>query len=149
MQTNNTYSSGSDPLLTDYGPRPFIVNIDRATKQNNMFRTTLWTGEHLQLTLMSINPGESIGLEIHPDIDQFIRIEQGQGTVLMGDSKDNLTLRRNVFDGFAFIIPAGTWHNLINTGTRPVKLYSIYAPPAHAHGTIHASKADAAEEDMH
>ncbi|KAF5028506.1 Cupin domain protein [anaerobic digester metagenome] len=145
MQTNST-NSGGNPLLTDYGPEPFVINLDRAAKQNNMFRTALWTGRNLQLVLMSINPGESIGLEIHPDHDQFIRIEQGQGMVLMGNAKDTLTLRRNVFDGFAFVVPAGTWHNLINTGTRPIRLYTIYAPPAHAHGTIQATKADAAAQ---
>ena len=96
---------------------------------------------------MSIRPGESIGLEVHPEHDQFIRIEQGQGVVLMGDAKDNLTLRRNVSDDFAFIIPAGTWHNLINTGSRPLRLYTLYAPPEHAHGTIHATKADAASAE--
>lgn len=143
---NNNMNSGSNPLLTDYGAMPFVINIDRATKQNSMFRTAIWTGENLQLVLMSINPGESIGLEVHPTHDQFIRVEQGQGMVLMGDAKDNLTLRRNVSDGFAFIVPAGTWHNLINTGTRALRVYTIYAPPAHAHGTIHPTKADAAQE---
>ncbi len=146
MQQNNMNSSGN-PLLTDYGPRPFVINIDRATRQNSMFRTALWTGENLQLVLMSISPGESIGLEVHPEHDQFIRIEQGQGVVMMGDSRENLTLRRNIFEGFAFIIPAGTWHNLINTGTRPIRLYTIYAPPEHAHGTVHATKADAAAQE--
>jgi len=102
----------------------------------------------LQLTLMSINPGEDIGLEIHPDLDQFIRIEQGRGLVKMGDRKDKLDFQANVSDDFAFIIPAGKWHNLINTGNLPLKLYSIYAPPQHPYGTIHATKAiaEAAEE---
>lgn len=140
---NNNINSGSNPLLTDYGPRPFVINIEDATKQNGMFRTALWTGAHLQLVLMSIRPGESIGLEVHPEHDQFIRVEQGQGVVLMGDARENLTFRRNVSDDFAFIVPAGTWHNLINTGTRPLKLYTLYAPPEHAHGTIHATRADA------
>ncbi|NLW64819.1 MAG: cupin domain-containing protein [Clostridiales bacterium] len=131
--------------LRDYGPEPFVVNIDRATKQNDNFRTVLWTGEHLQLTLMSIDVGEDIGLENHPYLDQFIRLEQGQGLVLMGKSRDNLDFRRRVTDGYAFIIPAGTWHNLINTGSRPIKLYSIYAPPQHPKGTVHRTKADAME----
>ncbi|HBD86020.1 MAG TPA: cupin domain-containing protein, partial [Clostridiales bacterium] len=76
-------------VLTDYGPEPFAINIEQATKQNNAFRTALWTGNHLQLTLMSISPGEDIGLENHPDNDQFLRIEQGRGLVKMGESKDN------------------------------------------------------------
>lgn len=147
---NNNMNSGGNPLLTDYGPQPFVINIERASAQNSMFRTVIWTGEHFQLVLMSISPGESIGLEIHPEHDQFIRIEHGQGVVLMGDARDNLTLRRNVSDGFAFVVPAGTWHNLINTGTRPLKLYTLYAPPEHARGTIHATKADAiAAESQH
>jgi mannose-6-phosphate isomerase-like protein (cupin superfamily) len=127
----------------DYGPEPFVVNINEAAKRNNNFRTALWTGEHLQLTLMSINVGEDIGLECHPDLDQFIRIEEGQGIVLMGDNKNRLNFKANVSDDFAFIIPAGTWHNLINTGCNPLKLYSIYAPPQHPWGTIHETKADA------
>ena len=126
--------------LMDYGPDPFVVNISEATKQNTTFRTALWTGCHLQLTLMSINVGEDIGLEIHPDLDQFIRIEQGQGLVQMGANRNNLDFQRYVCDDFAFIIPAGTWHNLINTGNIPLKLYSIYAPPQHLHGTVHQTK---------
>lgn len=129
--------------LKDYGPQPFVINIEEATKQNNNFRTALWTGNHLQLTLMSIGVGEDIGLEIHPNLDQFIRIEEGQGTVMMGESQYNLNFQRNVYEDFAFIIPAGTWHNLINTGNKPIKLYSIYAPPQHPFGTVHKTKADA------
>jgi mannose-6-phosphate isomerase-like protein (cupin superfamily) len=127
----------------DYGPEPFVTNIDAATRQNNAFRTVLWTGKHLQLTLMSLNVGEDIGLERHMDVDQFIRIEEGQGVVQMGDRKENLDFQANVGDDYAFIIPAGKWHNLINTGNRPLKLYSIYAPPQHPHGTVHQTKADA------
>jgi mannose-6-phosphate isomerase-like protein (cupin superfamily) len=126
--------------LKDYGPEPFVVNIEEATKQNKTFRTALWTGCNLQLTLMSINVGKDIGLEIHPRLDQFIRIEAGQGVVKMGDSKYNLNFQRNVYDDFAFIIPAGKWHNLINTGNKPLKLYSIYAPPQHPFGTVQVTK---------
>jgi predicted heme/steroid binding protein/mannose-6-phosphate isomerase-like protein (cupin superfamily) len=129
--------------LKDYGPQPFVVNIEEATKQNNTFRTALWTGSHLQLTLMSIPVGGEIGLESHPNLDQFIRIEEGQGLVKMGDRKDYLDFQKRVYDDFAFIIPAGKWHNLINTGNKPIKLYSIYAPPQHPRGTVHVTKADA------
>ncbi|NLY76346.1 MAG: cupin domain-containing protein [Firmicutes bacterium] len=127
--------------LRDYGPEPFVVNIEEAAKQNNYFRIALWTGNHLQLTLMSINVGEDIGLEIHPDLDQFIRIEESQGLVQMGDNDRNLDFQRYVYDDFVIIIPAGKWHNLINTGNKPLKLYSIYAPPQHPHGAIHQTKA--------
>lgn len=123
--------------LRDYGPEPFVVNINEAAKENTNFRTALWTGCHLQLTLMSINVGEEIGLEIHPDVDQFLRIEQGQGLVKMGDSEHCLDFQRYVCDDYAIFIPAGKWHNLINMGNIPLKLYSIYAPPNHPHGTVH------------
>ncbi len=95
---------------------------------------------------MSINPGDDIGLEIHPDHDQFIRIEQGRGIVMMGDREDQLDFRAAVYDDYAIFIPAGKWHNLINTGRRPLKLYSIYAPPEHPRGTVHETKEDAEEQ---
>ncbi|ATW25799.1 cupin domain-containing protein [Candidatus Formimonas warabiya] len=136
-------SNNGPIILKDYGPAPFVVNIEEATKQNNNFRTALWTGNHLQLTLMSIPVGEDIGLEIHIDHDQFIRIEEGQGIVKMGDRKDRLYFQEKASDDYAIFIPAGTWHNLINTGNKPIKLYSIYAPPQHPKGTVHATKADA------
>ena len=126
--------------LRDYGPEPFVVNIEEATLQNNFFRLALWTGCYLQLTLMSVNVGEDIGLEMHPYVDQFIRIEQGQGLVKMGDHQCNLDFQRNVYDDYIILIPAGKWHNLINTGNVPLKLYSIYAPPEHPRGTVHVTK---------
>ncbi len=141
MSISNQY--GNQIPLTDYGPAPFSVNIEDATKQNTNFRTALWTGNHLQLTLMSINVGEDIGLENHPNLDQFIRIEQGQGLALMGDRMDRMDFQANVEDDYIIIIPAGKWHNIINTGNIPLKLYSIYAPPQHPHGTVHITKADA------
>lgn len=135
--------------LKDYGSEPFVTNIEKATKQNNNFRTALWTGEYLQLTLMSIKVGGEIGLEMHPDVDQFIRIEEGQGIVMMGDSEYNLDFQKKVYDDYVIIIPAGKWHNVINTGCKPLKLYSIYAPPEHPHGTIHETKEDAEREHGH
>ena len=126
----------------DYGPCPYVVNIQDVTLQNDYFRRTLWTGHHYQLTLMTIPVGSEIGLEMHSDVDQFLRLEQGQGLVMMGDREDCLNYRSNVSDDFAIFIPAGTWHNLLNTGTQPIKLYSIYAPPEHPPGTVHVTKAD-------
>ena len=140
------YYNMNPNYIRDYGPEPFVMNINEVTKQNNNFRTALWTGNHLQVTLMSINVGESIGLEMHPDVDQFIRIEQGYGLVQMGNNKNNLNFERKVYDDFAIIIPAGKWHNLTNIGNVPIKLYSIYAPPNHPKGTIHRTKADAEHE---
>ncbi len=133
----------------DFGPCPYVVNIEEATLANPFFRKALWTGEHLQLTLMCIPPQGEIGLEMHPNLDQFLRLEQGEGIVMMGSSQKCLNFKRKVKDAYAIFIPAGTWHNLVNTGDEPIKLYSIYAPVQHPAGTIHCTKADsdAAEEE--
>lgn len=127
----------------DYGPEPFATDIKEITMKNNNFRTALWTGEHLQVTLMCINPGESIGIEVHPCTDQFLAIEQGCGLVQMGNERNNLNFQAKVHESCVFIIPAGKWHNLTNTGDIPIKLYSIYAPPNHPRGTVHRTKAEA------
>ncbi|MEJ9281330.1 cupin domain-containing protein [Ureibacillus thermosphaericus] len=133
----------------DLGPEPATVDIEKETKNNNAYRTALWTGPHLQVTLMSILPGEDIGLEIHPDTDQFLRIEQGEGIVEMGRTKNHLNYRRRVKEDSAIMVPAGTWHNVINTGNIPLKLYSIYAPPHHPHGTVQRTKAEAMAQENH
>lgn len=143
----NSEDMNTEYVLKDYGPRPLVLNIEKATEQNTTFRTALWTGNHLQVTLMSINVGEDIGIEIHPNVDQFLRIEQGQGLTKMGYRRDDMNMQARVTDGDAIIIPAGTWHNLINTGNIPLKLYSIYAPPQHPRGTVHITKADAMAAD--
>lgn len=129
--------------LRDYGPKPLVVNIDRASNMNPYYRTALWTGEHLQVTLMSIPVGGDIGLEKHDELDQFIRIESGHALVLMGRDMNNPDIRQRVDGSFAVIIPAGTWHNIVNAGTSPLKLYSVYAPPKHPFGTVHRTKAEA------
>lgn len=126
--------------LKDYGPQPFTVNIEQATEQNRTFRTALWTGSHLQVVLMSINVGDDIGLEVHPKVDQFIRIEDGQGIVRMGKTRDRLDFQARVSEDSAIMIPAGTWHNVINTGNKPLKLYTIYAPPEHPRGVVNVNK---------
>lgn len=134
--------------VVDFGPNPYVFNIEDATEENENFRTTVWTGENLQVTLMSIEPGDEIGLETHPNSDQFIRIEQGRGIVEIGDTKDNLDFQRDIFQDDAIMIPAGKWHNIINTCANPMKVYAIYAPPEHPRGTVHETKeiADAAEK---
>ena len=136
---NEQYHS-KDP---DKGPNPYIVNIEQASLQNPNFRTALWTGGNLQLTVMSIPMGGEIGLEVHPDTDQFLRVESGCAKTVMGPAEDNLTIHQFVVDGDAIFVPAGTWHNLINYGSRPLRLYTIYAPPHHPHGTIHRTKEEA------
>ncbi len=135
------FSSLTEKVLKDYGSKPFVVNIEKVTKQNNTYRTALWTGKNLQVTVMSINVGEDIGLEVHPTTDQFIRIEEGQGLVQMGDSKDKLDFEEKAYDDYAIMIPAGKWHNVTNTGNKPLKIYVIYAPPEHPYGTVHETKA--------
>ena len=125
----------------DQGPALFVTDIEEMTRQNTNYRTALWTGPHLQLTLMCIPSGGEIGLEVHPDTDQFLRIESGSGMTVMGSSKNRLSCRQPVSDGCAIFVPAGTWHNIVNTGTCPLKLYTIYAPPHHPHGTVQSTKA--------
>jgi len=127
----------------DRGPQPFVTNISQATNSNPNFRTALWTGTHLQLTLMCIPAGGEIGLEVHPDTDQFLRVESGNGCAMMGPRRCALHCRCPVGEGSAIFVPAGTWHNLVNTGCCPLKLYSIYAPPHHLRGTVHRTKAQA------
>lgn len=124
----------------DFGPAPFAVNIVRATCKNNNFRTALWTGCNLQLTLMSIPAGGEIGLEMHENTDQFLRIESGNGIVCMCSCKEKLNFNKHIGSGDAVIVPAGTWHNIINKGGCPMKIYSLYAPPKHPHGTVHKTK---------
>lgn len=146
---NATDERDRDHSITfqDYGPRPLVFNIEEAAKLNRTFRTALWTGEHLQLTLMSIDVGDDIGLEVHPTTDQFIRIEEGQGLVRMGDSRDRLDFEAEAQADYAILIPAGKWHNIINTGNMPLKVYAIYAPPEHPHGTVHVTKEEALQAE--
>jgi len=131
---------------SDHGPAPYVTNIETATLENENYRTTLWTGKNLQVTVMAIQPGHDIGLEVHDDHDQFIRIEQGTATVHMGPAKDTLT-QTLASDDYAVFVPAGTWHNLTNSGDTTLKVYSIYSPPEHAHGTVHVTKEEADAEE--
>ena len=134
----------------DFGNDPFVFNIEDYTRHNDTYRTALWTGEYMQLTVMSILPGEDIGLEIHHDHDQFIRVEEGEGIVQMGDTEDDLSFEERVEDDFAIMIPAGKWHNVTNDSDKPLKLYSIYAPREHNHSTVHKNKEEAlADEHDH
>ena len=124
----------------DYGPDPYVVNIESATIENEKFRVAKWTGSNLQMTLMAIQPGDDIGLEVHDDHDQFLRIEKGRGLVQMGPEESNLDYERDVSSDDAIFVPAGSWHNITNIGDEPLKLYSIYAPSEHPHGTVHDDK---------
>ena len=134
---------GEHPEIRDYGCEPFIFNIHHATCMNENFRTTLWTGTDMQLTLMSIPVNSDIGVEMHEDVDQFIRIESGRARVYMGYCRNELREQACVDGNYAILIPAGTWHNIVNVGNRPLKLYSLYAPPQHPFGMVDKTKGDA------
>ena len=128
----------------------WIGDIEKATIDNTTFRTVLFTGEHTQLTVMRLAPGEDIGREAHHDRDQFLRIEQGQARVEFGKTEDTIDETHDVEDDWAIVVPAGVWHNVVNTGSGEVKLYSLYSPPEHPAGTVHVTKAEAeAAEHAH
>jgi mannose-6-phosphate isomerase-like protein (cupin superfamily) len=123
--------------------RGWVGNIERETVDNETFRTVLFTGEHLQLTVMSIAPGEDIGREKHDDVDQFLRVEQGTGRLELSRTEGEVEETHDVEDDWAMIVPAGLWHNVVNTGEGELKLYSLYSPPEHPDGTVHRTKAEA------
>ncbi|HMT51282.1 cupin domain-containing protein [uncultured Dietzia sp.] len=133
---------------SDHGPEPYVVNIEDQTLANTNYRTTLWSGKYMQMTVMAIAPGEDIGLEVHHDHDQFLRVEQGRGRVQMGPAEDRLDFDEEVGDDWVILVPAGSWHNVTNIGDEPLKVYSLYGPPEHAHGTVHATRADS-DADEH
>ena len=118
------------------------ADIEQLTLENTNFRTVVYTGEHAQLTLMSLKPGEDIGWERHGHIDQFLRLEQGTARLDLGSDEETVAESHDIGADWALIVPAGTWHNVTNTGSEPVKLYSIYSPPEHADGTIHVTRED-------
>ncbi|MFY9262770.1 MAG: cupin domain-containing protein [Actinomycetaceae bacterium] len=130
-------------VFDDQGNKPYVIDIEKETLENTNFRTTMWTGSKLQMTVMEIPVGDSIGLEAHEGIDQFLRIEAGKGLCQMGESADNLDFEVEVEDDDAIFVPADMWHNVTNIGDEPLKLYTIYAGPDHVAGTVHQTKADA------
>ena len=121
----------------------WVGDIERETLDNETFRTVVFTGEHTQLTVMRLAPGEDIGWEAHQDRDQFLRLEQGRGRAEFGRSEDEVEERHDVEDDWAVIVPAGVWHNIVNAGDEELKLYSLYSPPEHPDGAVHRTKADA------
>ncbi len=117
-----------------------VTNIERDTLENEDYRRVLFTGPNLQLVLMTLQPGEEIGLETHDEHDQFIRIEAGSGIATLDDEEHELA------DGVTVVIPAGVRHNVVNTSrSEPLRLYTIYTPPEHPDGTVHPTKADEPE----
>ncbi len=121
----------------------FIDDIEKLTKENHFFRKVLFTGKHIQLVVMSLKPGEEIGLEVHDNVDQFFRVDEGGGEVTIDGKKSQIK------DGFAVVVPAGSEHNIVNTGDTDLKLYTIYSPPNHPDGTIHKTYQEAMEAEEH
>jgi mannose-6-phosphate isomerase-like protein (cupin superfamily) len=132
--------------IKDIGPQPQSFDIEGATKANLNYRSVAWSGRYLQVTLMSIPAGGDIGLEAHPETDQFLRLDAGRGLVQMGAAKDKLTFEKEVSNGWCVLVPAGSWHNITNIGTVPMQVYTIYAPAHHAPDKVQAT-ATAAEVD--
>jgi mannose-6-phosphate isomerase-like protein (cupin superfamily) len=130
-------------MSEDVAELGWAADIEAATLENTNFRRVLFTGGHMQLTVMSLAPGEDIGWEMHDTHDQFLRIEQGRGRLRFGRSENSVEEEHNVEDDWAIIVPAGTWHDVLNTGDTELKLYSLYAPPEHPPETVHRTKADA------
>ena len=118
----------------------FIDNIERLTTDNTDYRRVLYTGKHLQLVLMTLQPGEEIGSEVHRTHDQFLRVESGRGEVVIDD------VPHPIEDDDAVIVPAGARHNVVHTGTPPLQLYTLYGPPEHRDGVVQATKADEFDE---
>jgi len=121
----------------------FVGDIEDLTEENSDFRRVLYTGKQLQLVLMALRPGEEIGEEVHEDRDQFFRVEEGKGEVWIDG------VRTKIESDTAIIVPSGAKHNVVNTGAEPLRLYTIYAPPEHRDGTVHATRADAEASEEH
>ena len=135
--------AGTDSRIKDVGPQPQSFDLESATKDNAEYRSVAWSGRYLQVTLMSIPVGGDVGLEAHPETDQFLRLDTGHGRVQMGAAKDALSFEKDVSDGWCVLVPAGTWHNITNTGTTPMQLYTVYAPAHHRPDTVQATAAAA------
>lgn len=132
--------------IEDIGPKPQSFDLERATRDNSNYRTVAWSGRYLQVTLMSIPVGGDIGLEMHAETDQFLRLDAGRGRVEMGSAKDQLSFHKEVSNGWCIMVPAGTWHNITNTGAEPMQVYAIYAPAHHSPGKVQTTAADAAAD---
>lgn len=128
--------------IINSGDKPTLLNLNNVARSNRFYRKEIWTGEYLQLTVMSIPVGGEVGLELHNENDQMIGVEYGVASVYTGATKQGVKFMGNVNSDYAIFIPAGTWHNIINDGNVPLKLYSVYAPPHHPKGTVHKTKFD-------
>lgn len=132
--------------IKDNGPQPQSFDLEQDTRRNAQYRSVAWSGRYLQVTLMSIPVGCDIGLEMHPETDQFLRLDAGRGRVQIGSAKDQLTFEKEVSDGWCILVPAGSWHNVTNIGDEPMQLYAIYAPAHHKPGKVHKTASEAAAD---
>ena len=128
---------------TDFGPQPYVTNVMQKASKNTDFRTALWTGCHAQMTLMSIPVCSEIGLELHEDTEQLIRVEQGMALVEMGECRNRMDFQVKAGVGDTIFVPMGVWHNIVNIGRIPLKVSSVYAPPHHPAGTVQHRKEEA------
>lgn len=149
QRTKNEPSCSGGDGNRDMGNAPYVLDIESTTGSNRDYRAALWTGKHLQLTVMSIPVGGDTGIEMHDNLDQFIRVESGSGKVEMGRIKDSMNYTAPLDSRHAILIPEGTYHNIINTGRTPLKLYSIYTPKAHPFGTVDKTKEDGDRREGH
>jgi mannose-6-phosphate isomerase-like protein (cupin superfamily) len=140
IPTRSGQGYGQAMGIKDIGPRPQSFDLETETLENPNYRTVAWSGTYLQVTLMSIPVNGEIGLEKHPDTDQFIRLDRGRGRAQMGPAKDELTFDQEVTDGWCILVPAGSWHNVTNIGDEPMQVYTVYAPQHHKPGKVHQTK---------
>lgn len=138
--SRNAFAAGPAPVAADTA---YVVNIEQAAQANNNFRRVLFTGPHMQLVLMTLRPGEDIGMEVHEKGDQFIRVEAGKGSAIL----DGVT--HPLQDGSSVVIPQGVRHNIVNTGSTPLRMYVLYSPPEHRDGTVHRTKQEAEAAGHH
>lgn len=140
MQRN---SIDYEKYIKDYGPEQIIIPIDKLSRINTNYRASIWTGEHMQATLMRINPNDDVGVEIHENLEQLLFITSGVAEVYYGKTEKQLSFEGYAEVGDMITVPAGTWHNIKNASQSPLKMYSVYAPVKHAYGTIQKTKSDA------
>ena len=127
-------------IFKDNGNKPCVIPLKKLTYLNDNYRVAVWTGTHLQITVMNILPNDDIGGEVHENLDQFLYIERGRAKVLIGESKDKLSVMQYAGEGEGILIPANNWHDVINVGMSDLKVFSVYAPVQHPYGTVQENK---------